>query len=202
MQEILRLLKRDWPFILLAALCFAVGIWAGENFPQWNPGLAQQAEKMVVDKFTLLAQYMKNAPLFMEILIIWGNNLSAAFMALVAGLLLPLFPLIMAFGNGLVVGLFQRYTELHHGVSLFNFYISLVPHGIFELPAFFLAVATGFRFGLIPYRLIRRYAKTKEHPPYFPDFLREMGYYGALIIGLLFIAAILESTVSPLLVKR
>ena len=91
--------------------------------------------------------------------------------------------------------------QAESGISRFQYYISLVPHGILELPAFFIAVLLGIRFGLVPYRLIIHYLRTKEHLPLFKEVSREVRYYGALILIMLLFAAVIEVSISPLLIS-
>jgi stage II sporulation protein M len=203
MEQVVRLIKRDWPYFLVIAGLFLLGIWLGERLPELSPQAAKLVEKAAMDRFSEIAKLMNGAPLWVEILVIWGNNIAASLTAVLTGILIiPVLPLFFLIGNGMLIGLFQRITATKTGLDLAHFYISLIPHGIFELPAFFIAVGLGIRFGLIPYRLIRDYSKTKTHMPYFREFVREARYYAALIVVLLLIAAIIEVAVSPVLMKQ
>jgi len=58
----------------------------------------------------------------------------------------------------------------------------------------------GIRFGLVPYRLIIHYLRTKEHLPLFKEVTHETRYYGVLILIMLLFAAVIEVTISPLLI--
>jgi stage II sporulation protein M len=203
MEQLARLIKRDWPYFFVIAGLFLLGVWLGERLPELSPDAAKMVEKAAMDRFSEIARLVKNAPLWVEILVIWGNNLIASLTAVLTGILIVpgLFSVFFLMSNGMLIGLFQRVTETKTGLDLTHFYLSLLPHGIFELPAFFIAVGLGIRFGLIPYRLIAQYSRTKVHMPYFRDFFRETRYYASLIVVLLLIAAIIEVTVSPIFMR-
>lgn len=199
MGEIIRLLKRDWPKLLLLAALFVLGIWFGERLPHINPKMAADLKQEALQKFAEIAKWMKQVPPGAQFLVIWANNINASLTAILFGVLLPIIPLAFLMMNGLLIGLFQNMILVENGLSPFQFYLSLAPHGILELPAFFIAVFLGIRFGLIPYRLVIHYLRTKEHLPLFKEATREAGYYGILILIMLLFAAIIEVTVSPLI---
>lgn len=200
MGEIIRLIKRDWPKILLMAAIFMFGIWVGTQLPQLNPKLAADLKKEALKKFAEIARWMQQLPHGTEFFVIWANNISASLTAILFGILLPFVPIIILISNGLLIGLFQNMMQVENGLSPFRFYLSLVPHGILELPAFFIAIFLGIRFGLVPYRLVIHYLRTKQHLPLFKEVTREARYYGVLILIMLFFAAVIEVTISPLLI--
>lgn len=74
---------------------------------------------------------------------IFGNNLLVAIIAYALGFTIVL-PLFIMVSNGIIMGLFLsllfRADAITPGLFLESF-ISLIPHGIFELTAFFLAAA-------------------------------------------------------------
>ncbi len=200
MGEIIRLLKRDWPKLLLLFALFMFGIWLGEQLPQINPKMAADLKKEAFQKFAEIAKWMQQLPPGAEFVVIWANNINASLTAVLFGVLLPLLPLGFLLMNGVLIGLFQNMMQVENGLDPIRFYLSLAPHGIIELPAFFIAVFLGVRFGLIPYRLVSHYLRTKEHLPLFKEATREVRYYGTLVVIMLLFAAIIEVTISPLLI--
>lgn len=197
MPELKRLLKRDWPYILIVAGLFVLGVWLGQFLPRLFPKLAKLINKEALEKFAQLASLLKDAPFLSWILVIFANNLGVSVYLLLTGLLFPLLPVIFLLQNALLISLFQKSDSLKIAPNAWAYYLSLLPHGIFELSAVFIVTFLGFRFGLIPYRLIWHYYKTKEHQPFFRVFLTELRYYGVFIISLLLIAATVEVLVSP-----
>ena len=73
---------------------------------------------------------------------IFFNNLQSAFFAIMLGFFLSLFPLIALFINGSVLGYVYSKVYAESGVS--DFWL-ILPHGIFELPAIFIAFALGIK---------------------------------------------------------
>lgn len=201
MGEVVRLLKRDWPKLLLLAAIFMLGISAGAQLPQVNPKMAADLKNEAMEKFAEIARWMRQLPPGTEFFVIWLNNINASLTAVLFGILLPVIPLVFLLSNGLLIGLFQDMIQVENGIGPLQFYLSLAPHGILELPAFFIAVFVGIRFGLVPYRLIIHYLRTKEHLPLFKEVTREARYYGVLILVMLLFAAVIEVTISPLLIS-
>lgn len=201
MGEVVKLLKRDWPKLLLLAAIFMLGILAGAQLPRANPKMAADLKNEALEKFEEIARWMRQLPPGTEFFVIWLNNISASLTAVLFGILLPVIPLVFLLSNGLLIGLFQNMLQVENGIGPFQFYLSLAPHGILELPAFFIAVFVGIRFGLVPYRLIIHYLRTKEHLPLFKEVTREARYYGVLILVMLLFAAVIEVTISPLLIS-
>jgi stage II sporulation protein M len=141
-------------------------------------------------------------------LILWFNNLRASFIAVVTGILV-IPSLIMLAVNGIGIGLIQTVTVAKIHITPWQFYMSVAVHGILELPAVFIAVGLGIRLGLLPFRALFHCIKNRNSEPsfvghYWPslqEYISELKYYGLLIVAMLFVAAVLEITVSPLVVQ-
>ena len=206
MTEIAKLLRRDWKYLVFLLLAFILLTIVGYYLSQINPAAARYLTKETVAKFSHLLKEMKGQPVLFQIGIIFWNNLQAAFLAILTGIiilpfLVPIFPVSMFAGNALVIGLVLRLSQSKSGLPVSRFVIDLLPHGVFELPAFFIAVMLGIRLGFLPHRLLWHYYKTKEYQPFFRDYFRELRHYGALILLLLIAAAVLEITVSGAMIK-
>jgi len=198
LANIIKLVKRDWPVFVIMALLFGSGIWMGERLNQVNPSMAKLIEQVVLKKFSIMAQRLKHLPFFVWILAIWGNNLLVALVAFLLGIIV-IFPALIVLEQGVIVGLVQKLTEIH-GTSSVSFYLGLTPHGIFELPAIFIAAGLGIRFGLTIYRSLWYSLTNRESKKMLLDFIIELKYYAILVIALLTLAAVIEVTVSPLLI--
>lgn len=81
---------------------------------------------------------------------IFTNNVRSVFVMLLSGALFGLFPLFGTLVNGVVVGvvagLGARVSPL--AMSPWSLFLTLAPHGVFELPALWLGGAWGMRLGL------------------------------------------------------
>ena len=198
-KELSRLLRRDWRFFLWTSWFLILGIGIGLSLPKQNP-LITTIIQSSFRKLMELRKLYDHAPLLGKIGLIWGNNVSASISSIIFGTLLfpPIFSL---FANGVLVGILQKMLEVQKGIAPIWYYFSLIPHGIFEMPAFIVASALGIRFGLICWRMVYYVIRKRPLPTLFRDFFRELPYYSGLILGLLTVAAIIEVTVSPLVVK-
>jgi stage II sporulation protein M len=198
-KELIRLLKRDWRFFLWTSWLLIFGIGLGLSLPEQNPFI-KMITQSTFHKLMELKKWYLQAPLLGKIAIIWGNNIFASTFAVIFGIILfP--PVVSLIENGMILGILQKLLGVKNGVAPVWFYLSLAPHGIFELPAFIMASALGIKFGLIPLRLMYNQLRKRSHQPLFREFFRDLRYYAVLILLMLFVAAIIEVMVSPLLVK-
>jgi uncharacterized membrane protein SpoIIM required for sporulation len=199
MARLLKLLKRDARYLALIAGFFILFVALGVKLPEIAPEAAEHGEDFVRQYFGKIKAMIENKTVLEQIIFIFKNNITASFFAIVSGII-PLFPLLFLFINGVIIGLAQHITQLE-GLAPAKFYLSLLPHGIFELTAFFIAVFMGLRFNLIPIQLIYHYKKTGQYRGFLKEYFHDLFYYGGLIILLLAIAAVIEMTVSPLILK-
>lgn len=128
--------------------------------------------------------------------ILW-NNVSKALMAMALGLLGGIFPILMLVMNGMVLG-FLLGELSSAGANMWDVVVkSLLPHGVVELAAIFLACAFGIRFGFGLFRGIVGSLFGRETP--WHSFKRTaIGAIPAaiVVVVLLLIAAIIESTLT------
>lgn len=111
---------------------------------------------------------------------IFFNNLKASFMAIILGIIFGIFPLITGVVNGYVLGFVSRETASKEGLAVMW---SLLPHGVFELPAIMLSIGIGLKIGTS----IFRKKKNLEYN------LREgLRFFIFVIFPLLLIAGIIE----------
>lgn len=119
---------------------------------------------------------------------IFLNNLEASFVGFASGILLGIIPMIVTLANGYVVGFVSKMSVDAEGVvSLWR----LLPHGIFELPALFISLGLGLKFGSFIFQ------KNKEES--FRAFLvNSLRVFVFIVIPLLIIAAIIEGSLIAL----
>ena len=125
------LLKREFlntaaAFAVLAVLGFAAGMLFPDAAQQLLDRFAAQLEQLGLSSNVPQSQMM--ATLFF-------NNVTASLLAMLYGLI-PFVPLsALALGtNALLLGAFAALYQ-HHGIGLGVYFIGILPHGIFELPA-------------------------------------------------------------------
>jgi uncharacterized membrane protein SpoIIM required for sporulation len=198
-QRIRYLLKRDWPLFLIMLLLFLSGIWLGGQLLRTNPTMAQSIENVITGKFGSMKEWLKDMPFFVWIFAIWFNNIIAAVSSFFAGIVL-IGPALFVIYQGVILGVVQKLTETNHMTSA-KFYLSLAPHGIIELSAIFIISGLGIRFGLMIYRSLWHRLNGRANQELLRTFFAEIKDYSVLIIIMLFIAAIIEVTISPLVLQ-
>jgi len=115
---------------------------------------------------------------------IFLNNLQSSFLGLIFGFVLGIFPILAAVANGYLVGFVAHLSVAEAGaISLWK----LFPHGIFELPAVFIALGMGMKFGTFVFQ--------KKKLDSFNRFLIEsLRVFIFIVLPLLVIAGIIEGT--------
>lgn len=150
MAELRALLWEGRRYIGAALILFSLGALLGymnhEQMTHILTPLLKNLEELVAQ-----IEEMNN-PWYMS-WIIFQNNLTAALTMLLAGTLIFVIPLFALFANGLAVGYVLALTAQEAGLSpVTMFLFGILPHGVLELPAIFLAGGIGLFLGL---RLLR-----------------------------------------------
>ena len=139
-------------------------------------------EKTILDYIREILEKTSGMSTGQLILFIFFNNLQAGFFGLIFGFLIGIFPLILTIANGYVLGYVASVSVASEGAGSL---LSLLPHGIFELPAIIISLAMGLKFGMFVFQK----DKEKSFKKFFINSLRVFVF---LILPLLIIAAIIE----------
>lgn len=124
-------------------------------------------------------------------ILVFLNNFTVALLMFILGITVFL-PSIIVFLNGAVAGVVVAFAE-GRGISLALALLSMIPHGIFELTAFFLSASYGTMLGIAFWKRI--FGKGGD---LFSLAVR-MPLYIAIAAFLLIAAAFVEVFVSPLI---
>jgi stage II sporulation protein M len=173
-EDAIRYLRGSWRHIyIVIVIFFAAGIisfFFPENFTFLNEILEQLVEDIKGKNTGEMIWY------------IFQNNVLVSFFAVVLGIGIGIFPVINAIINGTVLGYVLALSVALDGASSVLY---LLPHGIFELPAIFIALGLGLRLGMF----IFAKDKGKEFKM---RFYGSMKVFFMIIVPLLIIAAIIE----------
>jgi stage II sporulation protein M len=115
-------------------------------------------------------------------------------LAIVLGIVFGIVPMIFLLANGIALGVAWSVSAATRGpwISL----LSLLPHGILELPAIFLGTSIGLSLG---YGGMRRMAgKSEIHSG--ADMIHGLRYFCTVIVPLLLAAALVEAFITPRLI--
>ena len=141
-----------------------------------------EISKIILDYIEKVVEETQDMSSLEMISFIFLNNLRVGFMGIIYGFLFGIPPVLFALGNGYVVGFVSSLAVSSSGaVSL----LSLLPHGIFELPAIFISFGMGIKLGsFIFYK-----DKLNKFVYFFKESLRVFLF---VIVPLLIIAAVIE----------
>ena len=113
---------------------------------------------------------------------IFLNNLQSSFTGMILGAFFGIFPLVIAIVNGYLLGFVSSASIQSEGIFIMW---RLVPHGIFELPAIFISLGIGLKFGTF----IFQKNKSESFRKYLWNSLQ---LFVLIIMPLLIAAAIIE----------
>jgi stage II sporulation protein M len=134
-------------------------------------------------------------------LVIFINNLKVSLFSILFGLIPFIFlPFLGAISNGLTTGIISSASYIK-GFKLVPFLLfTIVPHGILELPSILYAVSIGIFLSLqISKRILHGHESNDE--PLYLILKRIFKTWIGVIIPLLLVAAIIETFITPFLVK-
>lgn len=180
-------------FIFSAILFFAAMVVGG------TPSGATDFIKDQVRSMAELAQQTEAAdnPQLAFFWVIFKKNLLACIMTMYLGIGAGIFPLFTMALNGMVIGFLFGSTSVDgHQVWLLVLK-GILPHGILELPALFLAAGFGMMLGVGVLKGVfgSLFGKTDPWRLFVRSILGSVPALAVLIV-LLFLAAIVESTVT------
>jgi len=175
-------------WILIAIFLFGVGILLGLAVPTSIAELPAEDISDLVE----LADFLSTLPKWAVFLIILFKNVSALLISFILSPLLCLVPVIALVVNGWLIGLVS--TTVLQEESLGYLLAGLLPHGIFEIPAFIIAEAVALSFGTALMVAVFK----KERRNLLVLHFRQNLKYLAIALALLLPAAIIEAYVTPM----
>ena len=199
-KRMARIITANSSYLLLGGLLFVGSALLG----YLNSALIQETAEQLMEQLQKIADKIGNngSPLY-TFWVIFQNNVMASLSMLGLGVFFGLFPILALTSNGFLLG-FMLKTFALKGVSpLPVLVVGILPHGIIEIFAVILAAAIGIKYGFYVIRMMvnmflseRRRSIFKE----FKDSLQDLPFIVVSLICMLFIAAVIESTITPLLI--
>lgn len=187
------------PYFWAAAVIFLAGLFAGAISNGDIGWLDKQLRS--IGEIAQQANESDNVSLSMFWLILVNNLVATAFAMYlgIAACIMPLFTLAL---NGLVMGYLFRQLA-NEGENLWSLIVKgILPHGILELPAVFLAGAYGILLGARLLQGIGRSVTGKPAPwARFAAAMKGSIAIYAVVALLLLVAAVIESTLTLYLVN-
>lgn len=186
--------------IKIATLIFLLSIVGGYIINPNNELIIASFEKLN----ELAKDIVEKESVLYSIATIFLNNLKVAFFMIVIGTFFGIYPIFMLSFNGIFIGIFIRmFVENGQPVPLLIF--GLLPHGVFELAAIIMAAAYGMKLGFAVFRTLVNYLrgiKITDYKLRFSNMIKQTLVFLFGITVILFVAAVIESTLSLLLIKN
>lgn len=186
------------PFLLLLLLFLAVAVAAHfilEAQYRGDPAMMRQHMSQLMAMLDGKDLLDENGRLSAWALFL--NNFLAAGMAVVTGLMPFLFiPLATLSLNASVIGVLSAIIAVSEQGSLCALAVSVLPHGIFEIPALLIGVAMGCTLCLdISARMLRR----RRDLPFLALLFEIIRLSALVVVPLLAVAAVIETYGTPAL---
>jgi stage II sporulation protein M len=187
-------------YIIAATFAFVLGIFLGySNSDAFHILLSAQ-----IDHMNGIANGIKQSDhhQWSMFYVIFFNNMLTSVMAILLGAAAGIFPLFFLISNGLLLGYIA--TDHTKGHTILFYLKGILPHGIFEIPAFILACACGIRFGFLLIEGLWSLLKAERRTVFsvkFRGYFKSLVPLGIVITVMMLVAAIIESTVTYSLLK-
>ena len=191
MQKDLEYLRSSWKYILIAAGIFIISFMAGLLVSLQDLGLSENYLEMLKNSFG----WIKNLNPIAIMLVIFLNNALKSLLSLVLGAGFGLIPVLFVGGNGLLLGLLVNLVLKQEG--LLFVLAAILPHGIIELPMILISAGLGLRLGYFMYISIRGEKTDMRF-----ELIESLWIYLRIIMPLLFVSAMIETFVTPLIVLQ
>jgi len=168
------------PYFLILALIFAASFLAGTFVP---PPIRRQMTEM----FQAMAgdyRELSGGKLFFNIL---AQNLMATLFVVIFGVIVGIIPTFAVGSNGFGLGVIYRQATEVSGYS--KAALTVLPYGVFEIPALLIAASYGLWLGVMVVRRMR----GKEGTPLKTNMEHAFRRYFAVVFPLLIVAAGIET---------
>lgn len=189
-------IKSLFKIFYLLVFFYFLSAFAGYIASIQNPEFAAQAYDAIKDSYESKGLFDVSSKFDLFILI-FLNNAVAAFFSYAAGLIpflgLSAFSVV---GNGFFLGVIGS-VVLSQGKGIATLLISLLPHGIVELPVFFYASSLGVYLMLnISMKILGRPVRIKS------VFTNSIRSFIIIVLPLLLLAAFLEAYVTYAIINN
>lgn len=187
--------NRSW--LALAALFFFLGFFLSYSTLTREPELFSLLEATSFPLLRELGELVFSGHPLRGAFILFMHNLTSSLQVIIFGLVLGIPALFSSIANGTLLGAVAARLGQEGTLPLRFIVTGILPHGLFELPAFLLSVAFGLKLG---YHIVFPFPGQKRRETLGYIF-REIGRCLPGITLLLAVAALVEVFVTPGLVE-
>ena len=182
--------RRLLPYLSTSLTLFALGMLAGLVAVHRIPGLADN----LADTLANFTKIFANMPSWKLAAAIFLNNAVKTLFAILLGTALGIVPGIFLLANGVALGVAISLSIQARGLWLSL--LSILPHGVLELPAVFLGTSIGLMLGVQAIERLRGQSETAISS----ELIRGLKYYCTVVLPLLLLAALVEAFITAAIV--
>ena len=191
-EEIRSYLHRLRPYLVASIVFFGVGFVIGLMIVNRFPQMADTFESSLAS----FVKIFRGLPKLQLAAAIFVNNTVKTLGVILLGTLFGVIPAFFLIVNGAALGVVWSLSSETRGVWVSL--LSLLPHGILELPAVFLGTAIGIMMGTS----IARKLFAKSANKIGTELGQALKFFAIVIVPLLLVAAFVEAYVTSALVTR
>ncbi len=185
-------------FIIFAFLFFLTSVLAGYFTAQAYP--AETIKK--IEEFKEAFKPILEATPFFQFILIFLNNSFSLFLTIILGIVAGIFPIIVLFSNGTMLGIFAFFwTE---EMTFISFLAGIMPHGFIEITLLIVGSAIGLRIGYLVIKKIlakfihgERSSQIENSQPLKPLLVNYLWFFVKIALPLLLLAAAIEVFITP-----
>ncbi|RKD22661.1 hypothetical protein BEP19_10415 [Ammoniphilus oxalaticus] len=195
-----RIISANSKYIWLGTLLFVGGSLLG----YFNATLMEQVAKELMQQLEKIGDKIGEqggGPLSM-FWVIFQNNVLASLTMLGLGIFFCVFPVFALISNGILLGFMLKAFSMKGLNPLLILVVGILPHGIVELFAVILAAGLGIKYGTFVIRMFGNLFSNKRAGilTEFKENLEDLPFIVVSLIAMLFVAAVIESVVTPFLI--
>lgn len=167
--------------IAFSALIFVFSIFYGYTAVKTSPTEARS----ILEQMRALYEPIAEMSSVWQFLFVFLNNALTSFLMILLGLVFGIFPFLVLFSNGTILGILAFSPEM--AVSWKEFFTGTLPHGIIEIPVVIIVGALGFRVGQSVFqRIFKGEGSVKT------ELFTAFKYFFKFLLPLLAVAAAIE----------
>ncbi len=175
------------PFVAVSATAFFLAFSLGMLLAALYPPIIA----LFLEGFSDFVEPILSLSVWQIFLAIFLNNSFKALLSILFGVAFAVYPVILLAVNGLVIGILF-FASLDNADV---FFLSVLPHGVIEIPAIFLGTAIGIYIGSLAYKNVSK----KEENPIVKNILLGLKFFIFFLVPVLLLAALIEVSVTPFL---
>jgi stage II sporulation protein M len=176
--------------ILITIFLFSATLVAGWISTAQNPEMGESLMQLFENE---IAGQMKTSDPYSMSVNLFVNNLEACILLFLGGATFGILTLFIMSLNGIVIGAIMEI--IHHDHSVTFIAAAILPHGIFEIPAFILAGALGI---MLAHSLVAEWYGRADAVGDANRFARIFVMY---VLPLVAIAATVEAFITPAIIR-